>query len=95
NMQNATEFGKMFPFAQLAADLQAGSVSNFSYIVPDECHDMHGAPPWCVDSGSTSSVQQSFLIAQGDAFVGSVVNAITSSSLWQAGNNAIVITFDE
>jgi len=95
NMQNPTEFGKMFPFSQLAADLEAGTVPNFGYIVPDECHDMHGAPPWCVDSGATSSVQQSFLIAQGDAFVGSVVNAITSSSIWQAGNNAIVITFDE
>ena len=95
NMQNPTELGKMFPFAQFSADLQAGAVPNFSYIVPDECHDMHGAPPWCVDSGATSSVQQSFLIAQGDAFVGSVVNAITSSSLWQAGNNAIIITFDE
>ena len=95
NMQNPTEFGKMFPFSQLADDLQEGTVSNFSYIVPDECHDMHGAPPWCVDSGATSSVQQSFLIAQGDAFVGSVVNAITSSSIWQAGNNAIVVTFDE
>jgi len=95
NMQNPTEFGKMFPFAQLSADLAANTVSNFSYIVPDECHDMHGAPPWCVDSGPTSSVQQSFLIAQGDAFVGTLVNAITSSSIWQAGNNAIVITFDE
>jgi hypothetical protein len=95
NMQNPTEFGKMFPLAQLSADLGAGTVSNFSYIVPDECDDMHGAPPWCVDSGATSSVQQSFLIARGDAFVGNVVNEITSSSLWQAGNNAIVITFDE
>jgi phospholipase C len=55
NMQNPTEFGKMFPFSQLADDLQAGAVSNFSYIVPDERHDMHGAPPWCVDSGATSS----------------------------------------
>jgi phosphatidylinositol-3-phosphatase len=95
NMQNPTEFGKMFPFAQLSADLAADTVSTFSYIVPDECHDMHGAPPWCVDSGATTSVQQSFLIAQGDEFVGDVVNAITASSLWQAGNNAIVITFDE
>jgi hypothetical protein len=95
NMQNPTELGKMFPFAQLSADIQAGTVPNFSYIIPDECHDMHGAPPWCVDSGATSSVQQSFLIAQGDAFVGSVVNEITSSALWMAGNNAIVITFDE
>ena len=95
NLQNPTDLGKMFPFGQLSADLQAGTVPNFSYIVPDECNDMHGAPPWCVDSGATSSVQQSFLIAQGDAFVGSLVNQITSSSMWQAGNNAIVITFDE
>jgi hypothetical protein len=95
NMQNPTEFGKMFPFPQLSADLAAGTAPNFSYILPDECHDMHGAPPWCVDSGPTTSVQQSFLIAQSDAFVGSIVNAITSSSIWQTGNNAIVITFDE
>lgn len=95
NMQNPTEFGKMFPFAQLAADLEAGTVPNFGYIVPDECDDMHGAPPWCVDSGTTSSVQQSFLIARSDAFVGSIVNAITSASFWQAGNNAIIVTFDE
>lgn len=95
NLQTPAELGKMFPFTQLAADLAAGTVPNFSYIVPNQCHDMHGAPPWCVDSGSTGSVQQSFLISEGDAFVGSLVNEITSSSLWQAGNNAIVITFDE
>ena len=56
---------------------------------------MHGAPPWCVDSGAPGSVQQNFLIAQGDKFVGDVVNEITASSLWQSGNNAIVVTFDE
>jgi hypothetical protein len=95
NMQNPTEFGKMFPLRQLAADLQAGTAPSFSYIVPDECHDMHGAPPWCVDSASTGSTQQSLLIAQGDQFVGTVVNQITSSAMWQAGNNAIVVTFDE
>ncbi len=95
NLQNPIDLGKMFPLKQLSADLQAGAVPNFSYIIPDECHDMHGAPPWCVDSASTGSVQQSFLIAQGDAFVGSVVNQITSSSIWQTGNNAIIITFDE
>jgi hypothetical protein len=95
NMQTPAELGKMFPLTQFSADLAAGTVPSFSYIVPDECNDMHGAPPWCVDSGSTGSVQQSFLISQGDKFVGNVVNQITSSSMWQAGNNAIVITFDE
>ena len=95
NLQTPAELGKMFPLAQLSADLATGTVPNFSYIVPNECNDMHGAPPWCVDSGSTGSVQQSFLISEGDKFVGDVVNQITSSSMWQAGNNAIVITFDE
>src|SRR5215470_15298157 len=71
-------------------------IVNFTNMqTPDECHDSHGAPPWCVDSSPINSVQQSFLIAQMDAFVGEIVNAITSSSTWSTGNNAIVITFDE
>jgi phosphatidylinositol-3-phosphatase len=85
----------MVPFAQLATDLAAGTVPSLSYIVPDECHDSHGAPPWCVDSGAINSVQQSWLISEMDRFAGSIVNMITSSSTWQTGNNAIVITFDE
>ena len=95
NLQTPAELGKMFPLSQLSADLTSGAVPNFSYIVPNECNDMHGAPPWCVDSGSTNSLQQSFLIAQGDGFVRNVVNEITGSPMWLAGNNAIVITFDE
>ena len=50
NLQTPTELAKMFPLNQLSVDLAAGEVKDFSYIVPDECHDMHGAPPWCVDS---------------------------------------------
>jgi len=95
NLQNPTDFGKMFPLPQLLEDLAAGAVPSFSYIVPNECNDMHGAPPWCVDSDNTGTVEQSWLIAQGDKFVGNVVNEITSSSMWETGNNAIVITFDE
>src|SRR5262249_40988079 len=95
NMQTPAEFAKMVPFAQLATDLAAGTVPHFSYIIPDESQDSSGAPPWCVDSNAINSVQQSFLIAQMDAFVGEIVNAITSSSTWSTGNNAIVITFDE
>ena len=95
NMQTPSEFGKMYPLTQLSADLSSGTLSNFSYIVPNECNDMHGAPPWCVDSSNIDTVQQSRLIAQGDKFVGEIVSQITSSSIWQKGNNAIVITFDE
>ena len=95
NMQTPSEFGKMYPLTQLSADLSSGILSNFSYIVPNECNDMHGAPPWCVDSSNLDTAQQSRLIAQGDKFVGEVVRQITSSAIWQTGNNAIVITFDE
>jgi hypothetical protein len=95
NMQTPKAFARMVPFAQLASDLAAGTVPSLSYIVPDECHDSHGAPPWCVDSGPIDSVQQNRLIAQMDAFAGGIVDKITSSSTWLAGNNAIVITFDE
>jgi hypothetical protein len=95
NMQTATEWVKQTPLAQLSADLSSGNVPNLSYIVANECHDMHGAPPWCVDSGKSGDVDDTWLVSQGDAFVGNTVNLITSSPVWASGNNAIVVTFDE
>ena len=95
NMQTPAEFAKQTPLSQLSTDLATGSVPNLSYIVPDECNDMHGAPPWCVDSGKSGDVNDTWLVAQGDKFAGQTVNQITSSPVWASGNNAIVITFDE
>jgi hypothetical protein len=95
NMQTPTEWVKQTSYNDLAKDLAAGTVPNLSYIVADECHDMHGAPPWCVDSGKSGDVNDTWLVAQGDAFVGQTVNAITSSSTWTTGNTAIIVTFDE
>ncbi|MGH7685621.1 MAG: alkaline phosphatase family protein [Candidatus Dormibacteria bacterium] len=95
NMQTPAELAKETPLPQLTTDLNSGSVPNLSYIVPDECHDMHGSPPWCVDSGKSGGVDDTWLVSQGDAFVGETVNQITSSSTWASGNNAIVVTFDE
>ena len=95
DMHTAAAWAKQTPYSQLAKDLGSGNVPNLSYIVPDECDDMHGAPPWCVDSSKFSDVDDTYLVSHGDAFVGQTVNAITSSSMWETGNNAIVITFDE
>lgn len=95
NMQTSAEFAKQNPLSQLTTDLNAGTVPNFSYIIPDECNDMHGAPPWCVDSGKAGDVDDNWLVANGDKFVGNTVTQITSSSMWSTGNNAIVVTFDE
>jgi hypothetical protein len=95
DMQTSAEFAKQVPYTQFATDLASGNVPNFSYIIPDECHDIHGAPPFCTDNGKAASVDQNWLVATGDAVVGSLVGQITSSSLWQSGNNAIVLTSDE
>jgi hypothetical protein len=65
-------------------DLQMGTTPNFSFIVPDQCHDMHGTAGCSPD-----------LIQEGNDYVKTLVTAIQSSSVWQNGNTAIVITWDE
>jgi hypothetical protein len=47
DMHNPTDLAKMTSYQQLPADLASGQVPSFSYIVADECRDMHGAPPHC------------------------------------------------
>jgi Phosphoesterase family len=95
NMQNAADFAKQMPLEQLSDDLASANLPNFGYIVADECNDMHGAPPYCVDSGNPGDVDDNWLVAQGDRFVGDIVHKITASSSWKAGDNAIVLTWDE
>jgi phosphatidylinositol-3-phosphatase len=76
----------MVPDTQLAADLAAGQLPNFSLVVPDQCHDMHGTGT-CSDTSG--------LISAGDTYVGNVVHEIMNSPVWDQGTNAIVITWDE
>jgi phosphatidylinositol-3-phosphatase len=76
----------MVPDTQLATDLAEGDLPNFSLVVPDQCHDMHG-------TGSCSNTNG--LISAGDTYVGNVVHEIMASKMWREGRNAIVITWDE
>jgi hypothetical protein len=95
DMQTPASYSKQTPYQSLANDLSTGHVPNFSYIVPDECDDMHGAPPWCLDSNEPGTVEDNYLVSRGDAFVRSTIDEITSSPVWSRGNNAVVVTFDE
>src|SRR5262249_54284943 len=52
---NAADWSRQVPVDQLAKALPADKVPRFSWITPDECLDMHGDPPYCLDSGSTFS----------------------------------------
>lgn len=78
-----TALANMVDDSQLATDLAANALPNFSLVVPDQCHDMHG-------TGGCGN-----LISDGDSYVGSTVRAIMASQQWQEGRNAIVITWDE
>jgi len=78
--------------SQLTTDLTNGTLPNFSYVVPDQCHDMHGTGS-C--PASNTSIPSPALVANGDSYVGSTVNQIMSSKEWRHGNNAIVVTWDE
>ncbi len=80
------DLSSMVPDNQLAVDLATGSLPNYSLVVPDQCHDMHG-------TGGCSSTNG--LIAAGDRYVGTTVQEIMASPTWRHGNNAIVVTWDE
>jgi hypothetical protein len=91
---NPYDWSHQVPIDQLDQDLDSGNVPTFSYIVPDECHDMHGDPPYCLDSGNIGDPQNQHLVAVGDAYLGQLVSEITNAPFWARGNNAIAITFD-
>jgi phosphatidylinositol-3-phosphatase len=87
-----TALANMVPDTQLAADLADGQLPNFSLVVPDQCHDMHGTGP-C--PGSFSGPPPPALISAGDTYVNGIVKEIMNSPVWDQGTNAIVITWDE
>jgi hypothetical protein len=74
----------------LYADLRDGKAPNFSFIAPNQCHDMHGinnASPLC--KGDTT------LLQMGDASVKQLVSTIKASESWKKGRNAIIVMWDE
>ena len=79
----------------LWVDLQSNA-PNFSLIVPNQCHDMHGfvsgGSPIC---SAATPAESALLISQGDAEVAKLVNGIKSSQAWTRGRNAIVLVWDE
>jgi phosphatidylinositol-3-phosphatase len=82
----------------LWADLQFinGSGPNLWFIVPNQCHDMHGfqsgGPPIC---STNTAIETNFAIQQGDAEVNKLINGIKSSNAWKSGRNVIILVWDE
>ena len=81
----------------LWADLQsANSAPNLMFIVPNQCHDMHGGVSGGTPICSTKTTAESgLLMSEGDAEVAKLVNGIKASDTWKKGRNAIVVVWDE
>jgi hypothetical protein len=76
----------MYPFPQFAADLNADTFQNFSYIVPNLHHDAHGM-------GTESS---NVLLADADSWLQTNISPLLSTPAFQAGGDGVlIITFDE
>jgi phospholipase C len=80
-------------FSQFGSDLASGNVPDYSWISPDQCHDMHGRGGGGATDPCDFSQEQS-LIATGDQFLRDTVDAIQASPAWN-GNSVIFITWDE
>ncbi|PYT67001.1 MAG: hypothetical protein DMG42_28015 [Acidobacteria bacterium] len=88
------QFAKQVPIEQLFSDLGSGKVPAFSYIVPDQCRDMHGIGNPLAPCGGAFDTDDND-VKRGDDETGWLVNAITGSPVWQRGRNALFIVFDE
>ena len=88
------QFAKQVPIEQLFSDLGSGNVPAFSYIVPDQCRDMHGLGNPLAPCGGAFDTDDND-VKRGDDETGWLVNGILGSRGWQSGRNALFIVFDE
>jgi phosphatidylinositol-3-phosphatase len=65
-------------------DLATGRLPDYSFVIPDACHDMHGAPA-CADRH----------VARGDKWLAAWIPRILAGADYRAGRLVVIITFDE
>jgi hypothetical protein len=88
------QFARQVPLEQLFSDLGAKTAPAFSYIVPDQCRDMHGIGNALAPCGGVNDTDD-IDVRRGDDETFWLVNAITGSPVWKQGRNALFVVFDE
>jgi phospholipase C len=91
---NPTQFAKQVPIEELFSDLGRKSVPALSYIVPDQCRDMHGLGNPLAPCGGAKDTDDND-VKRGDDEAYWLVNGIVGSPVWKEGRNAIFLVFDE
>lgn len=84
---DSKRLAKVKTFDDLKRTLNNGVLPRFSFIVPDECHDMHGSSPFC--PGPNES-----LVEAGDTTAQRLVQHIINSGSFTR-RSLMFITFDE
>jgi hypothetical protein len=69
---------------RLRHDVAAGRLSDYSLVIPNSCHDMHGAPA-CRSGGVTP----------GDSWLHHWLPRILGGADYRAGHLVVIITWDE
>jgi len=77
---NPSQCSRDVPYAQLPADLAAGTAPPFIWVSPNTTNDMHDG---------TDGTD-----AQGDVFIKSLVTEVQAASWWNA-NSRLIVTWDE
>jgi hypothetical protein len=82
-------------------DLEDGRVPDFSFIVPNQCNDQHGAhnsSAACfgdvTDQGTLVGLNPG-LMRLGDIAIRETIKAIHESPVWTHGKNVIIVVWDE
>jgi hypothetical protein len=84
---SATQAANMVPFSRFSADLNAGSLANFVYLLPnsqDDAHDCPGGAVICTDDQK---------LGAADAWLKANIDPLIKSPKF--GNSVVIITFDE
>ena len=98
-VNDPARMGKLLPDDGLAADLEGG-LAGFTWISPDQCHDMHGISPSAAaaigkpDCGYSKSGLDHSVIRLGDQYLRETVEAIRTAPTWK-DDTAIIIVWDE
>ena len=86
-LSSTTQQANIVPFTQLSADLAAGSLPNFGFIVPNAEDDAHTCP------GGATTCPDSTLLSAADTWLKDNIDPFINSTSF--GNSVMIITWDE
>jgi hypothetical protein len=96
---DAKRLEKILPYDGFLDDLKGDGLADFTWISPDQCHDMHG-----ISEGGAAAIKNPdcaypksgldhAVIKLGDAYLREAVGAIRAAPAWK--DSAVVIVWDE